>query len=274
MQSKQEGDIRQVNTIHVACSCCYNRFMLVVAVANQKGGVGKTAVAANLTAVLARTARVLAVDLDPQAALSRQLVPGDHPLGIADVLGGDRSLQDVVVTSATTSADVVPSSRALAEVELGLVVAVRREERLARALAATDGYDLVIIDCPPNLGTLTVNALAAADEVVIPVSAEDEGAVRGVGELLLTLAEVYGDQAQPPVSAVLTKWLKGREAAAAVEEALPQMGIDVVDARIPSSAQHHKAPMWGTPVVVRKPDGKAGVAYYQLASDLNLRKVA
>lgn len=151
----------------------------------------------------------------------------------------------------------MPSSRSLADVELGRVAAVRREERLARALAATDGlYDVVIVDCPPNLGTLTVNALAAADEVLVPVSAEDEGAVRGAGELLLTLAEDEGAEGEPRVVAVVAKWLKGREAGQAVEEALPQFGVTVLPVRIPSSAHHHKAPMWKEPVVTRKPDGK------------------
>jgi chromosome partitioning protein len=180
-------------------------------------------------------------------------------------------LADVTVPSSIEGLTVVPASRALADVETGLVTAIRREERLARALVGLEDYDLVLIDCPPNLGTITVNALAACDRVVVPVSAEDEGAVRGVGELLLTLAEVYGDQEAPAVAAVITKWDKRRETASAVSDALPQYdAISVATTTVPSSATHHKAPIWGEPVASRKPDSKAGVAYDALATELTL----
>jgi chromosome partitioning protein len=248
----------------------------VIAVANQKGGVGKTALTANLAVVATRRGvRVLAIDADPQAALTRQLVRGDFALGIADVLDGSHVLTDVTVPSSIEGLTVVPASRALADVETGLVTAIRREERLARALVGLEDYDLILIDCPPNLGTITVNALAACDRVVVPVSAEDEGAVRGVGELLLTLAEVYGDQDAPAVAAVITKWDKRRETASAVSDALPQYNaISVANATVPSSATHHKAPIWGEPVASRKPDSKAGVAYDALATELDLVPVS
>lgn len=243
----------------------------VVAVANQKGGAGKTTSTWELASSLGRAGlRVLAIDADPQFALTDALGVQSFPLGIADVLLGHHSLDEVAVETTSPGVMLAPASRALYDAELGLVSAVRREERLARSLLELKGYDVVIIDCPPNLGTLTTNALVACDEVVLPVSAQDKKALDGVGGLLITLAELYQGFEHPRVTAVLTKWDKRRDAAVSIASALPQYPVRIATAKIPDSAAFHKAPMWGVPVSIKRPDSKGAVAYYELARELDL----
>lgn len=243
----------------------------VVAVANQKGGAGKTTTTWELASTLGRAGvRVLAIDADPQFALTDALGVGDFPFGIADVLLGHRTLQDVAVQTTSPGVMLAPASRALYDAELGLVSALRREERLARELVKLEGYDVVVIDCPPNLGTLTVNALVGCDEVLLPVSAQDKKALDGVGGLLISLAELYEGYELPRVTAVLTKWDRRRDAAVSIAAALPEYPVEVAEARIPDSAAFHKAPMWGVPVSLKKPDSKGAVAYYDLAREMNL----
>ena len=243
----------------------------VVAVANQKGGAGKTTTTWELAAALGRAGvHVLAIDADPQFALTDALGVHTFPMGIADVLLGHRKINEVAVKTTVPGVSLAPASRDLYDAELGLVSAVRREERLARSLVELETYDIVIIDCPPNLGTLTTNALVACDEVVLPVSAQDKKALDGVGGLLITLGELYEGFEPPRVTAVLTKWDKRRDAAVSIAAALPDYPVNIANARIPDAAAFHKAPMWGEPVSIKRPDSKGAVAYYELARELDL----
>ena len=165
----------------------------VVAISNQKGGVGKTTTAVNLSAALAeRGRRVLVVDVDPQGNASSGL---GHPQasvtsGVYDVLMGYRDFASVVIPTEQEKLHILPASADLVGAEVELVGAEDRERRLRKVLAPLrDTYDDILIDCPPSLSLLTINALVAADAVLIPLQAE-YFAMEGLGQLLRTIAAV------------------------------------------------------------------------------------
>jgi chromosome partitioning protein len=165
---------------------------VIIAMANQKGGVGKTTTAINLGAELAsRGVACLLVDLDPQANATAGLGLTNRDLPtVYDVLINETPLTDVIVSTVQEGLDLAPSGPDLAGAEVELVPAMAREQRLRRALeAVSDRYEAVIIDCPPSLGLLTLNALNAADEVLVPVQCEYL-ALEGLGQLTGTLEAV------------------------------------------------------------------------------------
>lgn len=172
----------------------------VIALANQKGGVAKTATTFNLGAELAKTGRrVLLVDLDPQASLTAILGIDATENNLADVLGtSDRGTGNLapIIRPIGEGLDLAPGDIALSQTEMGLVVRRAREIQLARALApVADRYQVILIDSPPSLGTLTLNALTAAHHVIVPVVL-DALALRGLSLFLGTLAEVREDFGQ------------------------------------------------------------------------------
>ena len=168
---------------------------VVIALTNQKGGVGKTTTTINLGAALAETGRpVLLVDFDPQGSLSIGLGINPHTLdhSIYDLLipRGKVAVDDVIVQTAVPGLDILPANIDLSAAEVQLVSEVAREQTLTRVLAGVDGrYDLILIDCAPSLGLLTINALTAADFVLIPLECEFF-ALRGVALLTDTVAKV------------------------------------------------------------------------------------
>jgi chromosome partitioning protein len=248
---------------------------MITAVANQKGGVGKTTTAANISVLLARDGqRTLVVDIDPQCALTRQLGLGERSLGVnlVDVLAGRALAHDAIVPG-VHGVDVIPAARELAGVEMSLVGELGRERFLHDALEPIVGdYDEVVIDTPPNLGLLTVNALVCSDLVLAPVSAEDEGAVHGILELRGTidkLAKRLGGEA-PKLVALITRWSPARISSRTVEDRLTDAGLVPVGRIRLRSALVAEAAAARVPVASLAPDSCIALAYHALLAQLEV----
>ena len=246
----------------------------VIALSNQKGGVGKTTTAINLSAALARLGqRVLLVDLDPQGNASSGL---GHPkdavsAGTYDVLMEYRDLDSVRQPTSLDKLEVVPATTDLIGAEVELVSADRREQRLRKALnRVRDSYDFIILDCPPSLGLLTLNALIAADAVLVPLQAEYY-AMEGLGELLRTIHAVQKG-ANPDLrreGIVLTMFDGRNNLSKEVEgEARKLFGKEVFKAVIPRNVRLGEAPSYGKSIVEYDPRSTGSRAYVDLAAEL------
>ena len=246
---------------------------MIVTVAQEKGGVGKTATAKELVAAAAQHGRrVLAVDLDPQWALTRQLgvgLDGSATFSTVDVLAGRMTASEVLIHH-PEGFDLLPASRELRSIEMALAAEVARDARLAVALEdLVEDYDLTIIDTPPNLGLLTVNALVPADIVIAPVAADDEGAVQGVIELRATIAKLgpLRNGTLPELRAIITRWDRRLSMTATVEDTLAREDLPV-HARIPTRVAVKHASLFRRSLRSTSPDSAPAIAYNALAEQL------
>jgi chromosome partitioning protein len=245
----------------------------VVAVANQKGGVGKTTTAVNVSAYLALGMRVLLVDLDPQANATSSLGfdPNGAELSTYDALIGAASMRDVIVSSGRAQLDLAPASRALAGAQVELVDLPERERRLARAIEqAVRDYDLVMVDTPPSLGILTLNALVAADALLAPVQCEYL-ALEGVAQLMETL-ELVRATLNPRLELfgmLMTMYdPRTRLSSQVVEEVRRHFPDRIFQTVIPRSVRLSEAPSYGKPVLEYEPTSRGASAYADLAQEL------
>ena len=249
----------------------------IVAIANQKGGVGKSTTAINLGAALAlQGERILLVDLDPQGNTSSGLGIDRTAIDLStyDILINDTPVEDVVEATSVRDLFVVPATIKLAGAEIELVSIFSREMRLRRALdALAQDYDFMLIDCPPSLGLLTVNGLAAADEVMIPIQCEYY-ALEGVSQLLGNIERVkHGLNPQLNVEGVVLTMYDGRTTLASdvVEQVRSHFGDTAYRTVIPRTVRLSEAPSYGEPIEAFDPMSRGAIAYRELGREFRRR---
>ncbi|GAB7127916.1 ParA family protein [Silvimonas sp. JCM 19000] len=249
----------------------------VLAIANQKGGVGKTTTAVNLAASLVHLGkRVMLIDLDPQAnaTMGAGIDKTKVKATVYSLLIGESTVQEVLVASETGGFDLLPATRDLAGAEVELVEADARESRLKQALAPVVGnYDFVIIDCPPALNLLTLNGLVAADAVLIPMQCEYY-ALEGLSDLVSTLRRIRQSlNRRIEIEGLLRTMFDPRSTLAqqVSDQLVKHFTSKLYHTVIPRNVRLAEAPSYGRPILAYDKTSKGAQAYLQLAEELLAR---
>ena len=245
----------------------------VVAIVNQKGGVGKTTTAVNLAAYLGATGRVLLVDLDPQANATSSLGTNNANLqhSMYDVLLGQVGLHDIVVPTREHGLFLAPAAAELAGAQVELLSMDDRDLCLRHALEpARSSFDLILVDCPPSLGILTVNALAAADALLAPVQCEYL-ALEGLTQLLRIVRSVRaGINPSIKILGIVLTMFDSRTnlSVQVVEEIRRHFPVQAFDSIVPRSVRLSEAPSYGQSIRAYDPSSRGALAYAQLAREV------
>ncbi|MFN3693679.1 MAG: ParA family protein [Ignavibacterium sp.] len=244
----------------------------IISIANQKGGVGKTTTAINLSSLLAAAEKkTLLVDIDPQANSSSGLSVNNQQISVYDVLAGTKNINEVIINTFMPFLDLLPSNINLVGAEIELVDVESREAKLKNALHEINSeYDFILIDCPPSLGLLTLNALTASDSVLIPVQCE-YFALEGLGQLLNTI-NIVKKHFNPSLSiegVLLTMFdTRLRLSHQVAEEVRKYFGDKVYNTVIHRNVRISEAPSYGKPIILYDAISSGAKNYMSLAAEL------